>query len=220
VLFRSSTARVHLVGTGGHRVSTAGQLVGATADAVSSGVGVLRTGGAVVSAANAGETTQARRPIATAPTRQQPVVLCIRILPSEMGSPRQDDRPGRPAGDGVPTGVIITPKPGPVKTRNFRAAAAEGENAAETPELPQNHPADGRPVHLAAGHWTPVSVGQPLGRAASGDLRARTKRNDSSNATSRGGAPDPPRTCVISPLGINCRAVGQETPRARGYVAL
>jgi hypothetical protein len=114
---RVSAACVHLVGTGGHRVSTAGQLVGATADAVSSGVGVMRIGGAVVSAANAGETIQARRPITTAPTRQQPVVLCIRILPSEM-----DTRPPRqsswPAGGGVPTGVIITPKSGPVKTGN------------------------------------------------------------------------------------------------------
>jgi hypothetical protein len=40
------------------------------------------------------------------------------------------------------------------------------------------------------------------------------------NTTSRGGSPDPPHTCVISPPEGNCRAVGQETHRARGYEAL
>jgi len=34
------------------------------------------------------------------------------------------------------------------------------------------------------------------------------------SAVSRGGSPDPPRTCVISLLGGNCLAAGQETRRA------
>ena len=47
------------------------------------------------------------------------------------------------------------------------------------------------------------------------------------NATLRGGSPDSRRTRIISPLGGNCRAVGQvedspwrETHRAQGQVAL
>jgi len=39
-------------------------------------------------------------------------------------------------------------------------------------------------------------------------------------ASLRGGSPDPPRTCLNQPARRMFRAVGQETHRARGYVAL